>query len=110
MQATAKLFNSGNSQAVRLPKAFRMPGDAVWIQRDEATGDIILRAKNDDQRARNLEELLQLIRENKLTEDFIPPRDDAPSPSPFEDWEASEEPEMPEMPAADTAADPGAAS
>ena len=107
MQATAKLFNSGNSQAVRLPKAFRMPGDAVWIQRDEATGDIILRAKNDDQRARNLEELLQLIRENKLTEDFIPPRDDAPSPSPFEDWEASEEPEMP---AADTAADPGAAS
>ena len=107
MQATAKLFNSGNSQAVRLPKAFRMPGDAVWIQRDEATGDIILRAKNDDQRARNLEELLTLIRENTLLDDFIPPRDDAPSPSPFEDEEASE---VPETPAADTAADPGAAS
>ena len=87
MQATAKLFNSGNSQAVRLPKAFRMPGNAVWIQRDEATGDIILRAKNDDQRKRNLEELLQLIRDNPFTEDFIQPRDDAPRPSPFEVWD-----------------------
>ena len=27
----AKLFKSGNSQAVRLPKEFRMPGDAVKI-------------------------------------------------------------------------------
>ena len=87
MQATAKLFTSGNSQAVRLPKAFRMPGDAVWIQRDETTGDIILRAKNEDQRKRNLEELLQLIRDNPFKEDFIPPRDDAPRPSPFEDWD-----------------------
>lgn len=86
MQATAKLFNSGNSQAVRLPKAFRMPGVAVWIQRDEATGDIILRAKDDDQRQRNLQELLELIRANPHTEDFIPPRNDAPRPSPFEDW------------------------
>lgn len=28
---TAKLFQSGNSQAVRLPKGFRMPGDRVKI-------------------------------------------------------------------------------
>lgn len=89
MQTSAKLFTSGNSQAVRLPKAFRMPGDSVWIQRDEATGDIILRAKNDDQRKRDLEELFRLIRENKNKEDFIPPRDDAPRPSPFEDWDES---------------------
>lgn len=89
MQATAKLFNSGNSQAVRLPKAFRMPGVAVWIHRDEATGDIILRAKDDDLRQRNLQELLQLVRENPRTEDFIQPRDDAPRPSPFEDWHAA---------------------
>ena len=86
MQIEAKLFKSGNSQAVRLPKAFRMPGDVVWISRDEATGDIILKAKDDDKRKRNLEELLCLIRENPFTEDFIPPRDDAPHPSPFEDW------------------------
>ena len=28
---TAKLFQNGNSQAVRLPKAFRMPGNEVKI-------------------------------------------------------------------------------
>ncbi|NCP39400.1 MAG: AbrB/MazE/SpoVT family DNA-binding domain-containing protein [Rhodoferax sp.] len=88
MQVEAKLFKSGNSQAVRLPKAFRMPGDTVWIDRDAATGNVILRAKDDDKRKRNLEELFRLIREQPFTEDFIPPRDDACRPSPFEDWEA----------------------
>ena len=29
-----KLFKVGGSQAVRLPKAFRMPGDRVLISRD----------------------------------------------------------------------------
>jgi antitoxin VapB len=86
MQVEAKLFKSGNSQAVRLPKAFRMPGDTVWIDRDAATGNVILKAKDDDKRKRNLEELLRLIRENPNKEEFIPPRDDAPRPSPFEDW------------------------
>ncbi len=89
MTTTAKLFQSGNSQAVRLPKAFRMPGDMVYISRNEATGEIILKPKNDDQRKRDLDELFQLIRENPFTEDFIPPRDDAPQPSPFEDWDGS---------------------
>lgn len=89
MTTTAKLFQSGNSQAVRLPKAFRMPGDVVYISRNEATGEIILKPKDDDQRKRDLDELFQLIRENPLTEDFIPPRDDAPRPSPFEDWDES---------------------
>ena len=28
---TAKLFQNGNSQAVRLPKAFRIPGNEVRI-------------------------------------------------------------------------------
>ena len=28
---TAKLFQNGNSQAVRLPKAFRIPGNEVKI-------------------------------------------------------------------------------
>jgi len=87
MPVTAKLFISGNSQAVRLPKAFRMAGDAVWILRDEATGDIILRPKTDDQRKRNLEELLRLIQAHSLSDDFLPPRDDAPRLSPFEGWD-----------------------
>jgi len=31
---TVKLFQSGNSQAVRLPPAFCMPGDEVKIHRE----------------------------------------------------------------------------
>jgi len=30
---TAKLFQNGSSQAVRLPKEFRMPGDVVKISK-----------------------------------------------------------------------------
>jgi antitoxin VapB len=41
--ATAKVFKSGNSQAVRLPKAFRMKGKEVEISR---RGDeIVLRER-----------------------------------------------------------------
>lgn len=29
----AKLFKSGRSQAVRLPKEFRLPGDSVYIRK-----------------------------------------------------------------------------
>jgi antitoxin VapB len=31
--ATAKLFKHGRSQAVRLPKEFRLPGDEVRVRR-----------------------------------------------------------------------------
>jgi antitoxin VapB len=87
MHVEAKLFKSGNSQAVRLPKAFRMPGDVVWIERDEATGNLILKAKDDDKRKKNLAELLRLIREEPFAEDFIPPRSDEVRPNPFAEWE-----------------------
>jgi antitoxin VapB len=30
----AKLFTNGRSQAVRLPKEFRLPGDEVYIRRE----------------------------------------------------------------------------
>ena len=33
MEATAKLFKNGNSQAVRLPKEFRFEGDEVIVKR-----------------------------------------------------------------------------
>ena len=36
---TAKLFENGRSQAVRLPKRFRFSGDEVYIQR---MGDIVI--------------------------------------------------------------------
>ena len=31
MPATAKVFTIGNSQAVRLPKAFRVDASEMWI-------------------------------------------------------------------------------
>ncbi len=39
---TARVFNNGNSQAVRLPKQFRLDTDEVFIRKDAATGDIVL--------------------------------------------------------------------
>ncbi len=33
MTAVAKLFNTGGSQAVRLPKEFRFPGKTVMLRR-----------------------------------------------------------------------------
>src|SRR5258708_29013412 len=37
---TAKLFYNGRSQAVRLPKEFRLPGEEVYIRRDG--NDVVL--------------------------------------------------------------------
>lgn len=39
MAATAKLFKNGSSQAVRLPRAFRLPGKEASIRRE---GDKII--------------------------------------------------------------------
>ena len=38
----AKLFKNGASQAVRLPAEFRLPGDEVYVTRDDVTGDLLL--------------------------------------------------------------------
>ena len=38
----ARIFNNGNSQAVRLPKQFRVDATEVFIRKDAATGDIVL--------------------------------------------------------------------
>ncbi|MGH9585132.1 MAG: antitoxin [Bryobacteraceae bacterium] len=42
---TARLFNNGGSQAVRLPAEFRFDGDEVFVRKDERTGDVILSRK-----------------------------------------------------------------
>ncbi len=39
---TARIFNNGNSQAVRLPKQFRIAANEVFIRKDAHTGDIVL--------------------------------------------------------------------
>lgn len=42
---TARVFANGNSQAVRLPKAFRLETRTVFIRKDPVTGDIVLSAR-----------------------------------------------------------------
>lgn len=43
MARTAKLFKSGGSQAVRLPKEFRLPGTEVYVERQGSL--VVLRPK-----------------------------------------------------------------
>ena len=95
MEVVAKVFSTGNSQAVRLPKAFRLDVPEVWLSKDAVTGTITLRPKDDEQRKKNLAELFSLIREQPFTEDFIPPRDEDIRPDPFADWEAPAKPAKP---------------
>jgi antitoxin VapB len=42
MSDTAKIFITGRSQAVRLPRDYRFEGSEVYIRRDPATGDVVL--------------------------------------------------------------------
>ncbi len=85
MTTTAKVFTTGNSQAVRLPKAFRLDTSEVWISRNAVTGVITLKPKDVDQRKRNIDELFRLIAENPSAEDFVPPRSVGESRDPFAD-------------------------
>lgn len=84
MTATAKIFTTGNSQAIRLPKAFRLDTEEVWISKS-SDGIITIqpKPKKDD-----LEAFLAELRTMQPSEEFLQPRDDAPRPSPLEGWEA----------------------
>ena len=55
--ATARVFKSGNSQAVRLPKAFRLKGPEVEISRRGE--EIVLREK--PQKRRGLAEAFDIL-------------------------------------------------
>lgn len=83
---TVKVFTTGNSQAVRLPKAFRVNTREMWITKNEVTGEIVLRPKDDDQRRRNLETLFKMIEEDPFTGDFIPERPITESRNPLAEW------------------------
>lgn len=41
LSKTAKLFTTGRSQAVRLPKEFRFEGQEVFIRREGGAGDFV---------------------------------------------------------------------
>lgn len=83
MKHTAKVFSSGNSQAVRLPKAFRVDVSEMWISRNDLTGDITLRPRNDNEYRRKVLALMDLIARDPMPADFLdeasraddPPRD-----------------------------------
>ena len=68
---TAKLFKNGASQAVRLPAEFRFEGEAVFVSRDEATGDVLLSTRPG---ARTWGEFFELVRSLDLPEDFMKER------------------------------------
>jgi antitoxin VapB len=55
--ATARVFKSGNSQAVRLPKQFRVKGEEVEIFRRGV--EIVIREKNEGM-ARAYDLLMQI--------------------------------------------------
>jgi antitoxin VapB len=87
MPASAKLFKTGHSQAVRLPKAFRLEGDEVWIRRNEATGEIILTPKPTP---KSIDDFFALLEAEPLPEDFLAERpnpEEAPR-DPLADWPA----------------------
>lgn len=46
MTYTAKLFKSGSSQAVRLPREFRFKGSEVFIHKDPLSGNVVLSPKH----------------------------------------------------------------
>ena len=62
---TAKLFQNGQSQAVRLPKEFRFEGDEVFIKR---TGNVVMLIPT----AHSWDALLSSL--DKFTPDFMPER------------------------------------
>jgi antitoxin VapB len=70
---TARVFRSGNSQAVRLPKEFRFKGKEVEIFRRD--NEIVLREKSRDMR-RALELIMELPEDVLLAaaEDDGPPQ------------------------------------
>ena len=84
MTATAKVFTTGNSQAVRLPKAFRVDTHEVWITRSEHTGEITLRPKPN---ADALQAFLDELRSQPASNELVPQRDDAPQPDPLVGWQ-----------------------
>ncbi len=88
MPPIAKVFMTGNSQAIRLPKAFRVDVSEMWIIKNQVSGEITLKPKNDDARKRKLEKLFRMLAENPLPEDFLTEssRQNSLPKNPFESW------------------------
>jgi len=75
MTNTAKLFVTGRSQAVRLPREYRFEGEEVFIRRDPVTGDVVLSRK-----PASWDEFLALASRTQFDADFMDDRVDMPAP------------------------------
>jgi antitoxin VapB len=75
MADIAKLFVTGRSQAVRLPRDYRFEGNAVFIRRDPATGDVILSKRPDSWTG-----FLELAARTAVPEDFLADREQGAAP------------------------------
>ena len=73
MPRTAKLFQNGRSQAVRLPADLRFEGTEVFIRKDPKTGDVIL-----SRRPESWDEFFKLRDEANVPDDFMADRGDEP--------------------------------
>jgi antitoxin VapB len=84
MAKTAKIFMTGRSQAVRLPKEFRFNGDEVSVRRDEFTGELILSELTN--KTGNWDDFFELLDSIEIPEDFLNDRDQSftPARDPFE--------------------------
>ncbi len=94
MTATAKVSSTGSSQAVRLPKAFRVDVSEMWIGKNEVTGEITLKSKDDAGREARIAALLRCcvlkaIEDNPVPDDFLgnDRRQNKPPSNPFSEWE-----------------------
>jgi antitoxin VapB len=74
MSAIAKLFTTGRSQAVRLPREFRFQGTEVFIRRDPNTNEVVLSAKPASWQA-----FFDLADRTEIPADFMIDREDLPS-------------------------------
>ena len=83
MIATAKIFSTGNSQAVRLPKAFRVNATEMWISKNSVTGEITLKPKPTQD---SLNAFFDLLTSSAPSAEFLQPRNDSPARNCIEDW------------------------
>jgi len=74
MQASAKLFACGGSQAVRLPAEFRFSGTEVFIRRDTKTGHVVLSPK-----PASWQDFFDLADHAGIPADFMDERQDVPA-------------------------------
>ena len=75
--ATAKLFQHGGSQAVRLPKAFRFEGTEVQI---EKRGDEVVLRPKAKPRLETLADVARFMHDNFPEAKDFPEREQPPTP------------------------------